>query len=354
MKHIEIASWLRETDEGRLVSLWERADQVRRDHVGDAVHLRGLIEVSNYCRRSCLYCGIHSGNRELPRYRMERSEVLASAELAASLGYGSVVLQAGEDPCLTVEWLSDVVTAIKSKTGLAITLSLGERPVGDLGRLRAAGADRYLLRFETSNPELFARIHPPWPNLPDRITLLRRLRELGFEIGSGVMVGIPGSSFEDLARDLLLFQELDLDMIGVGPFIPHPATPLGGAGCVERSPDQPGNDELTTLKVVALARLLCPQANIPATTALATIDPVAGRELALRRGANVCMPNLTPTKYRKLYEIYPDKACVSEASTQCDGCLRGRIARIGRHVGVGPGASPRYLGGLERVSAAGC
>jgi 2-iminoacetate synthase len=249
-----------------------------------------------------------------------------------------VVLQAGEDPGLGAAAVEEMVRRIKSETALAVTLSLGEREDDELARWRAAGADRYLLRFETSNRELYARIHPARPGRAavDRLDLLRRLRALGYEVGSGVMVGIPGQSWDDLAADLLLMRELDLDMIGIGPWIAHPDTPLGLAPAATGAEQVPA-DELTTLKAVALARLLCPGANIPSTTALATLDRARGRELGLQRGANIVMPNLTPVRYRELYEIYPGKACVNETATACAACLEKRITSIGRHVGSGRG-----------------
>ena len=217
---------------------------------------------------------------------------------------------------------------------------------------REAGADRYLLRFETSNPALFEKIHPSLPRKhSDRPALLRTIKRLGYEAGSGVMVGIPGQTFQDLARDLTLFQELDLDMIGIGPYIAHPDTPLGASnsssllssGSGSQAPDsraQVPNTELMTYKMVALARIACPKANIPSTTALATLNLAQGRELGLCRGANIVMPNLTPAKYRVLYEIYPAKACIQETAEQCHGCMRSRIESIGRMVGTGRGDSP--------------
>jgi biotin synthase len=227
------------------------------------------------------------------------------------------------------------------ETGLAVTLSLGERDDEDLRAWKAAGADRYLLRFETSDAALYRRIHPSLPGtVSDRVEQLLRMRAMGYEIGSGVMVGIPGQSWDILARDIELFRALDIDMIGVGPFLPSPRTPLGGDGAARlRAPEgeQVPNDELTTLKVVALTRLVCPEANLPSTTALATIDPATGRELGLTRGANVVMPNVTPPRYRVLYEIYPGKACLHETAEVCHGCLHGRIRSIGRCVGQGPG-----------------
>jgi biotin synthase len=335
MKSGDLSRWLSEREPSRLAPLWELADEARRSRVGDEVHLRGLIEISNWCARQCLYCGIRAGNRSISRYRMTNGEIVACAEQARRFGYGTVVLQAGEDDGLTTERVADAVRTIKAATGLAVTLSLGERTVDDLAAWRRSGADRYLLRFETSNVELFDKIHPPQAGKSQpRVALLRELRRMGYEVGSGVMVGIPGQRYDDLVSDLMLFKELDLDMIGIGPFIPHPGTPLGAVTPAEA--DVPA-DEITTYKMVALTRLMCPEANIPSTTALATLNLTEGRELGLQRGANVLMPNLTPTTYRAKYEIYPAKACIRETADQCHQCLRRRIEALGRRVGDGPG-----------------
>jgi biotin synthase len=351
MEHAELVSWLRQGDADRLQGLWDRADAVRRQHVGDAVHLRGLIEFSNHCVRRCAYCGLHVANRDLVRYRMTEDEILDCARQAAQFGYGTVVLQSGEDLGVAAGWISGVVRRIKSDTGLAVTLSLGERGVEELETWHAAGADRYLLRFETSNVELFQRLHPPRPGQlwPDRVALLRQLRQIGYEVGSGVMIGIPGQTYDDLARDIALFAELHLDMVGVGPYLPHPDTPLADANQAPSVPheDQVPGSELMTYKVIALTRLTCPLTNIPATTALATLNRANGRELGLRRGANVIMPNLTPVKYRAMYEIYPDKACVGETADACRTCLESRIRGIGRHIGTGRGDSPHFHGGTS-------
>lgn len=335
-----IEAWLRESDEIHLEPLWAEADAVRKSHVGDAVHLRGLIEISNYCIRRCFYCGLSVTNTQLERYRMTDDEILECARQAHEFGYGTVVMQAGEDYGLETEWVSGIIRKIKSELPLAVTLSLGERPFEDIAAWRKAGADRYLLRFETSDPELYDLIHPPRPGQTyDRMDMLRRLRELGYEVGSGVMIGIPGQTYRTLARDILRFEEFDLDMIGVGPYIPNPLTPLGrGESILPINPDeQTPNDELMTYKVIALTRLVCPQANIPSTTALATINRDTGRELGLLRGANIVMPNVTPVQYRTRYEIYPGKACINETAQACQGCLKGRIHAIGRYVGSGPG-----------------
>jgi biotin synthase len=338
----DILSWLREENPERLKTLWRLADQTRREHVGDAVHLRGLIELSNHCVRQCAYCGLRAGNHPLVRYRMTPDEILGSAKQALGFGFGTVVLQAGEDPAITGDWMAAIVRRIKAETPLAVTLSLGERSEKDLALWRKAGADRYLLRFETSNRALFDQIHPGLGSAPaDRIAILRQLKALGYEAGSGIMVGLPGQSYESVAHDIDLFRELDLDMIGIGPFIGHPGTPLG-SGQLKPACDDPIPDtELTVYKAVALTRLVRPDANIPSTTALATINKRNGRELGLQRGANVFMPNVTPVCYRRLYEIYPAKACIDETGEACNGCLRARIAALGRFVGQGPGGRPQ-------------
>lgn len=341
-----ILGWLREDDPAKLSQLWDKADRTRQQYVGGQVHLRGLIELSNYCVRLCAYCGLRAANHGLTRYRMTGAEVLAAACTARDFGYGTVVLQSGEDSGISAGWVGDIVRRIKAETGLAVTLSLGERDDDELATWRKAGADRYLLRFETSNRQLYERIHPSRPGqVSDRIAMLRRLREMGYEVGSGVMIGIPGQSYADLARDIALFAELDLDMIGVGPYLPHPATPLGDAASMlpPLGEEQVPNSEMMTYKTVALARLVCPRSNIPATTALATMNQQQGRELALVRGANVIMPNVTPLQYRAHYEIYPAKVCVAETGEACNACATARIHRIGRKVGSGRGDSPRYV-----------
>ena len=350
--HAELLHWLREEDPAALEQLFARADAVRRAHVGDDIHLRGLIEISSFCVRQCHYCGLRSA-RSMPRYRMSREEVLACARKAVELGFGTIVLQAGEDFGIEAAWFAEIIRTIKKETPLAITLSLGERRRSELCLWREAGADRYLLRFETSNPALYNAIHPRCgAAISDRITLLCDLREMGYEIGSGVMVGIPGQTCEMLARDIELFESLDLDMVGIGPFIAHPDTPLGVPNVKTAGPDQVPSSEGMVLKVVALTRLVCPEANLPSTTALATINTLDGREHGLQSGANVFMPVLTPAPYRQMYEIYPGKACLDEDATQCNTCLRERIERLGRAVGTGPGGRftrvASWIGGPPR------
>jgi biotin synthase len=347
MELAEITAWLRETDPARLADLWRRADDVRQRHVGGEVHLRGLIELSNHCVRLCAYCGLRAANRALVRYRMSEAEVMDCVGKAVEYGYGTVVLQSGEDPEIEAGWMGRLVRRIKSQTPLAVTLSLGERSDEELAAWRDAGADRYLLRFETSNGRLYRRLHPARPgDSRDRLAILAVLRRLGYEVGSGVMIGLPGQTYEDLAQDIELFGRLDLDMIGVGPFLVHPDTPLADAAWQPAAPDgqQVPSTELMAYKVIALARLACPRANIPATTALATLNSQNGRELGLVRGANVVMPNLTPPQYRRLYEIYPGKACIAETGEACHACLTARIEGLGRETGAGRGDSPNYAG----------
>lgn len=346
MQRDEILRWLEETAPDRLDRLWQMADRARQESVGGEVHLRGLIEISNYCVRLCGYCGLRADNRELERYRLSDDEILGCVRKAVEFGYGTVVLQSGEDPALTCERIERLIRKIKAQAPLAVTLSLGERTDDELAAWRQAGADRYLLRIETSNPMLFERIHPARSGATrTRLEILATLRRLGYEVGSGVMIGIPGQTYDDLTRDIELFGQLDLDMIGVGPYLRHPDTPLADR---ESWPDAPPGqqvpaDELTTYKVIALARLVCPKANIPATTALATLNRREGRELGLVRGANVLMPNLTPPKYRALYEIYPDKACIAETGEACHSCLTARIEALGRQRGQGRGDSRRSI-----------
>jgi len=336
MERAEVLRWLRETDESKLRELRTEADLVRYEVVGDEVHLRGLVDIGNVCVRRCLYCGLRAGV-PMQRYRMTHEEILRVARQAKNFGYGTLVMQAGEDPGIETGWFAELIAKIKSRFGLAVTVSLGERPLEDYRRWREAGADRILLKFESSDPELYRHIHPPLsdhdPSRPDQ---LRALRELGYEIGSGAMIGVPGQTYEILADDLMLFKSLDLDMIGIGPFIPHPQTPLGqealsGSPSV---PDQvPATDQMT-LTCLALTRLLCPDANLPATTALLTVSSTGCID-ALRSGANVIMPNLTPAEYSTLYEIYPKPA--PPAPEEINRRVMEEIKTAGRTAGTGPG-----------------
>ncbi len=323
---------LLQSDDEEFSLLAAAADRVRRTQVGDAIWLRGLIEFSNICRRRCLYCGLRAENQTAERFRMSEEEILHAVRQVAARGLGTVVLQSGEDAWWNCERLTALVESIKREhRELAVTLSIGERSRAEYARLRTAGADRFLMRFETSNPQLYARMHPD-SSLDERLQCLSWLTELGYEVGSGSLVGLPGQTLLDLASDLLLMQQLQLDMIGIGPFIPHPCTPLADAA---------GGTAGMTLRMMAITRLLCPKVNMPVTTALAALDP-RGRERGWQAGANVVMPSATPVPYKQQYELYPDKPCLDDQLTQCLTCLQGRIESIDRHLGSGRGNSPAW------------
>ena len=275
--------------------LWAEADRIRKETLGEAVHLRGIIEFSNYCVRNCVYCGLRRDNRRLLRYRMSVEEILQAARIGTAAGYKTIVLQSGEDPWYDVDKICTIVREIK-QMGVAVTLSLGERPKEELAQFRQAGADRYLLKHETIDPDLYARLHPRG-SYRSRIGALYTLKELGYQVGTGIMVGLPGQGLETIAADILFMKEFAPAMVGIGVFIPHPNTPLGAT--------PPGSVDIT-LNAVALTRLVLPDVHLPATTALATIDPKGGK--GTRAGANVIMPNITPLHYRRKYEIYPGKS----------------------------------------------
>lgn len=323
----QIVAYLNEQDQDKLADLYAQADAVRKQYMGDAVHLRGIIEFSNYCLQDCLYCGLRRSNSNVKHYRMEIDEIIETAQKAVTLGITTVVLQGGEDSYYSVDDICYVLEHIK-KMDLAITLSMGERSFEDYKKFKEAGADRYLLRFETSDEELYQKIRPG-RKFETRLQCLKDLKELGYQVGSGIMVGIPGQTYEGIAKDILLFDELDLDMIGVGPFLPHPDTPLA---------ENEATGLEMVLKVVAITRIVTKNAHIPATTAVGTIDP-EGRQRALRAGANIIMPNLTSTKYREFYEIYPDKICIDEDATKCRACVERMITAQGRTIGDGYGHS---------------
>jgi biotin synthase len=339
-----LESWLEENDPTRLEQLWFMANRMRERNVGESVFVRALVEFSNRCARSCTYCGLRCENKEVGRYRMTEDEILRCAHEAKASGCGTIVLQSGEDWGMDYDWFLKVVQRIRTETNLAVTASIGERTSDELKALRNAGADRYLLRFETSNKELFQKIHPNHPQGKgtSRIILLQTLRELGFEVGSGVMVGIPGQTPEDLLNDLLMIKKLDLDMVGIGPFVPHPDTPLG-QDVLSGKLELPSFDrELTTYKMLALTRLLLQDANIPSTTALATINRSSGRALGLRRGANIVMPNFTPKFYRNQYSIYPEKVGMGQTSEDSFNAAQESILSVGRDIGVGRGDSIKF------------
>lgn len=327
----DLATLLTDGDPERDQELFVAADRVRAEHVGEGVYLRGLVEFSNYCRGTCQYCGLRAPNRELGRYRLSPEAIVAAGRKAAELGYGTVVLQSGEDTWYSAAIIADIVRQIKAACDVAVTLCVGERPREDYALWREAGADRYLLRIETSDPALYEQLHPGM-SYGRRVQCLRWLKELDYQVGSGVLVGLPGQTTEVLARDLLFLRDLPADMVGIGPLIPHHQTPLA---------EVPPGQLQTVLRMVALTRLLLPDANVVATTALGTVDP-QGREKGLAAGANILMPNVTPREFRALYEIYPDKICTDEEPEQCRGCMAARIASLGRTVGEGEGHSKQW------------
>jgi biotin synthase len=306
--------------------LFAEATRVRKECIGDEVYLRGIIEFSNYCLQDCLYCGLRCPNTNIKRYRMTDDEILSGAKDILGSGIGTIVLQSGEDTFYSTQKVVNLVKRIKDETGLVVTLSIGEWPLEDFKLFKAAGADRYLLKHETSDAQLYKDIRPGC-ELSYRFKCQRHLKSLGFETGSGVMVGLPGQTIESLAEDILMFKELDIDMIGIGPFIPHDETPFKG------SPK--GGTELV-LKMIALTRIMTRNTNIPATTALTTVDP-QNRVKSLMAGANVIMPDFTPIKYRRLYEIYPGKGSgPAEPAEIIDGIKRD-VEDAGRIIGPGPG-----------------
>ena len=305
--------------------LYRRADEVRREAVGDDVHLRGLIEFSNICRNDCLYCGIRRGNKQVQRYRMTEEELVETAKRAADLGFQTIVLQSGEDLHFDQARMCRIIEQIK-RLDVALTLSVGERDYEDYKAFRDAGADRYLIRIETTDRDLYHRLNPgmSWEH---RHECLLMIRELGYELGSGIMVGLPGQTVESIADDLLYLKDICIDMAGIGPFIPHPETPLA---------NESGGTLEQALRTMAVMRLLMPDINIPATTAMESLHP-QGRIMALQAGANVVMPNVTEGEYRRLYELYPGKICVNDTPAHCRSCIGLKIRSIGRTIGQGRG-----------------
>jgi biotin synthase len=332
----QLASLLRLEDAASIEMVRAAAEQTLLDHCGSAVYYRGLIEFSNHCALNCYYCGIRRDTPGIMRYQLDKGEIVDAALWCAQSGYGSMVLQSGErsdEPF--VDFVEDAVRTIKQQTiserlprGLGITLCVGEQSPAVYQRFFDAGAHRYLLRIETTNPELFARIHPPRQTLQKRMACLHSLQEIGYQVGTGVMIGLPGQSAEMLADDLLFFKSFDLDMVGMGPYLVHDATPMA-------SWDQPLPSTEQRLRLgllmIALTRLVLKDVNIAATTALQTIHPT-GRELGLQYGANVIMPQLTPLDYRSAYQLYEGKPCMDEDKSECRSCLQRRVESVGRTV----------------------
>lgn len=304
--------------------LYKAADYVRKIYVGDGVHLRGLIEFSNICSKTCKYCGIRGANLSISRYRLSVEDILKDVKQGVESGFKTIVLQSGEDAFFSKELMCEIITEIK-KFDVALTLSIGERSYDDYKAFREAGADRYLLRIETTDKGLYNNMHPNM-SFENRIRCLNDLKSLGYETGTGCLIGLPGQSIKSLAEDILFFKELNADMIGVGPFLSHPNTPLKDEPC--------GSFDLA-LKVMAITRLLLPDINIPATTAMETLNP-NGRVIALQSGANVFMPNITGES-SKNYEIYPNKSSINASNSDTIVKLDEMLNLIGRHVATDKG-----------------
>lgn len=300
--------------------LFSLADKTREEYVGDEVHLRGLIEFSNICKRQCKYCGLRCEDKFIDRYRISKENIISYAEHAVNMGYKTIVLQSGEDEYYNTDLMCEIIEGIK-KLGVALTLSIGEKTYEEYKAFKEAGADRYLIRIETTDKTLYNQIHPNM-DFDNRVRCLENLGRLGYEVGTGCLVGLPNQTIESLADDILFFKEINADMVGIGPFIPHPHTPLK---------DSVTGSFTLALKVMALTRILLKDINIPATTAMETLNP-NGRIIALQSGANVVMPNVTTTEYRAKYEIYPNKICINENPDKCKGCISAKIQSIGRSV----------------------
>lgn len=325
----DIISVLSLEDKNRIDELFQFADDVRRQHAGDGILLRGIVEFSNYCDKICHYCGLNRTNRSLPRYTMTDRQILECVGQIAAAGIHTVVLQSGQTAALDAGWLAGLVSRIKNDFDMAITLSVGEKTAEEYALWKDAGADRYLLKIETTNPDLYGTLHQQ-ADLQSRLYCSQALALLGYQNGSGNMVGLPGQTLGDIAEDILFFAGRQFDMIGVSPFIPHPGTMLRDCPA--------GNVELV-LKTTAITRIVTKDAHLPATTAIGSVGGNDYRPAALKAGANVLMPNFTPQPYRQLYEIYPHKRCVTEAVGSCGLCMDAMARAIGRTIDYSRGDS---------------
>lgn len=312
----------------QLLTEWDEADRdfaaqkaaaIARGRFGNRIFTRGLIEFSNYCKNDCYYCGIRRSNQQANRYRLDKKDILACCQTGYRLGFRTFVMQGGEDPYFTTGRMTDIIRAVKAGyPDCALTLSLGERTAEDYQAFYDAGADRYLLRHETADNQHYESLHPAAMRPENRKQCLRHLKAIGYQVGCGFMVGSPGQTAEHLAEDFIFIRELSPHMVGIGPFIPHHDTPF----CNER----PGALK-QTLFLLSLIRIMCKDVLLPATTALGTIDPM-GRELGIRAGANVVMPNLSPPAVRKDYLLYDNKICTGDEAAECRNCLDKRMAAI--------------------------
>ncbi len=308
--------------------LYDAACEVRRENYGTDVYLRGLIEFSSYCRNNCLYCGLRRGNEHCERYRLQTDEILECAEQGYALGFRTIVLQSGEDLWYSDEKICSIVSKIKDRhPDIAVTLSIGEKSRASYQAYYDAGADRYLLRHETINAQHYALLHPQEMSRDNRIRCLYDLKEIGYQVGCGIMVGSPFQTVEHVVEDLLFMKEFGPQMVGIGPFIPHKDTPFR---------DRARGTLEDTLHLLAITRLMLPDVLLPATTALGTIDP-RGREKGILAGANVVMPNLSPAPVREKYMLYDGKICTGDEAAECRRCMEQRIRSVGYQVVVSRG-----------------
>ena len=308
--------------------LFKLARNLREKYYGKDVYIRGLIEFSNYCRNDCYYCGIRTSNKNVSRYRLTEEEILQCADVGYELGFRTFVLQGGEDMSFTTEKIAEIVRNIKNRhDDCAVTLSVGERDYDTYKYWFDAGADRYLLRHETATNEHYRKLHPENLSLENRKRCLFNLKDIGYQVGAGFMVGAPYQTTKNLVNDLLFLKELNPHMIGIGPYISQQDTPFA---------DMENGTLEQTLFLLGILRVMFPNVLLPSTTALGTIAP-NGRELGLRAGANVVMPNLSPVSVRKKYQLYDNKICTGEESAQCAGCLRRRIESVGYEMTVSRG-----------------
>jgi biotin synthase len=342
----EILRWLNEKDPVKLEALFREARACAVRHVGPKVYFRGIIEFSNLCVKDCYYCGIRKSNPNVIRFTMDEGEILKCAMAAQEMDYGSIVLQSGERQDEGyVRFIEDILRKIKAATSgkLGITLSLGEQIANTYERWFKAGAHRYLLRIETSDPALYKRLHPEDHSFRVRRESLRMLRRIGYQVGTGVMIGLPFQTCENLAGDILFFRKEDIDMIGMGPYVPHGDTPLVPVDY------DPAENLRLGLVMIALTRLVLKNVNIAAATALQTLD-LSGREKGVLAGANIVMPNITPTNYRKLYQLYNDKPCLDENTRQCKSCLDRRIQAAGAEIGYGEWGDSRHFLEKQKIT----
>ncbi|MBR1443509.1 MAG: [Firmicutes bacterium] len=303
--------------------LAKKAREISQKRFGKKIYLRGLIEISSFCKNDCYYCGIRRGNGKAERYRLSKEDILECCKEGYRLGFKTFVMQGGEDSFYNDDVMADIVSEIRKRfPECAITLSLGEKSYESYKRLFDAGADRYLLRHETANEEHYKKLHPAEMSLENRKRCLYDLKEIGYQVGCGIMVGSPYQTTDDLTEDLKFMLELQPHMIGIGPFVKHKDTPFA---------DKESGSVRKTLILLSIIRILFPRVLLPATTALGTMDP-KGREKGILAGANVLMPNLSPVKVRKKYALYDNKICTGEESAQCKGCLQKRIESIGYEI----------------------